>query len=128
MELRPNPGGPTILDINTGFLRDSNGLTNIYKAPHNLLFETDEFETYKEIQLTLRDSIMQLFGVDELYFTAPTFITRLSGTNWEPKEIHDEYWYESNATFFEFMHVLTFCSLNCKFQASARGQEQHSTL
>jgi hypothetical protein len=92
MSLRPNPGGPTILDINTGFLRDSNGMTNIYNKPHNLLFEPHEFETYKRIQLTLKDTIMREFGIEDLFFTAPTFITRLTGGDWEPAEIHDEYW------------------------------------
>jgi len=34
------------------------------------------------------------FGLGHLYFTAPTFITRLVGNpDWNPQEIHDEYWH-----------------------------------
>ncbi len=37
---------------------------------------------------------MEAFGLNVLYFSAPTFITRLIGNeSWIPQTPHDEYWY-----------------------------------
>ena len=88
-------GGPTILDINTGFIRDSNGLENLFtRDESNKIFSDDDFAHYGKIIAKLRDTVMKIMNINDLYFTAPTFITRLDGdTAWEPKELHDEYWH-----------------------------------
>jgi hypothetical protein len=42
----------------------------------------------------IRARVAQEFGLSRLYFTAPTFITRLVGNPaWKPQEMHDEYWH-----------------------------------
>lgn len=41
----------------------------------------------------IRLALVKEFELEFLYFTAPTFITRLVGNaSWSPTEIHDEYW------------------------------------
>lgn len=93
MSTRENVGGPTILDINTGFIRDSLGLDNLFALPNDL-FSVEDFRHYASIIQTLKDAVMQTFDLSSLYFTAPTFITRLDATkDWEAREIHDEYWH-----------------------------------
>lgn len=93
MSTRENVGGPTILDINTGFIRDSLGLDNLFALPNDL-FSVEDFRHYASIIQALKDAVMQTFDLSSLYFTAPTFITRLDATkDWEAREIHDEYWH-----------------------------------
>jgi len=88
-------GGPSIFDLNTGFIRDSHGLDNIFLAKHSSLFTTDDFAAYGAIIRRLKENVQRRLGVKTLYFTAPTFVTRLDGRNasWEPRAIHDEYWH-----------------------------------
>lgn len=93
MSYRESLGGPTILDINTGYIRDSAGLENLFSRSQ-AVFSDDDFSHYGRIIFKLKQTVMQAFAIDELYFTAPTFITRLDGTqSWEPQQIHDEYWH-----------------------------------
>ena len=97
MDTRPKANGPTILDINTGFIRDSNGMDNLFSSARTeKLYSADEFKTYSDIITKLKTLVMKRFNIDEgnLYFTAPTFITRLVGSHeWQPQGIHDEYWH-----------------------------------
>lgn len=104
-------GGPTIMDINSGFVRDQDGLINMYtpsqppnpndKALHEkrymppVSFTTGEYALYKTIIQRIRQQIMDEFDLEDLYFTAPTFITREVGnaSSWKPKSMHDEYWH-----------------------------------
>jgi len=88
-------GGPTILDINTGFIRDSDGVENLFsREDDQKIFTSDDFAHYGRIINTLRSEVMKATGANDLHFTAPTFITRLDGRkSWEPKEIHDQYWH-----------------------------------
>lgn len=77
-------GGPTILDINTGFVRDSGGLENLFMK-ENSYFTSEEFEVYGSIIRKLKQLVSTSFGFP-VHFTTPTFITRLDGsTSWEPK-------------------------------------------
>eukprot|EP00510_Aplanochytrium_minuta_P000416 CAMPEP_0184008600 /NCGR_PEP_ID=MMETSP0954-20121128/2071_1 /TAXON_ID=627963 /ORGANISM="Aplanochytrium sp, Strain PBS07" /LENGTH=130 /DNA_ID=CAMNT_0026287743 /DNA_START=271 /DNA_END=664 /DNA_ORIENTATION=+ len=75
-------GGPTIMDVNSGFLKDSEGLITIYK-PHRGLnrvnFTAKEYEIYGNLFEKIRNKIMELNKLDYLYFTAPTFVARLIG-------------------------------------------------
>lgn len=83
-------GGPTILDVNSGYMKDTEGLKRIY--PH-IKFTAEEYQTYADVFDQIRDAIMETFGLERLWFTAPTFITRLIGNEvWEPEAEHDMYW------------------------------------
>lgn len=94
MASQPATGGPTILDINSGFIKGPAGLAIIYPEVE---FSQEEYDTYAAVFTKIRATIMGAFGseVEQLWFTAPTFITREIGEEgWEPAEIHDEYWHE----------------------------------
>jgi hypothetical protein len=76
-------GGPTILDINTGFVRDSNGVENLF-LHENSIFSPTDFEIYGKIIHRLKSVVSSSFGFT-VHFTTPTFITRLDGsTPWQP--------------------------------------------
>lgn len=93
MSTRESIGGPTILDINTGFIRDSLGLDNLFALPNDL-YTSDDFQHYASIISRLKQAVMETFSINTLYFTAPTFITRIDATRpWTAREIHDEYWH-----------------------------------
>lgn len=84
MSLRENSGGPTILDINTGFLRDTNGIQNIFMEDTDI-FSAEDFGHYGSIIKRLKSLVETTFET-EVYFTAPTFITRLDGQiSWNPQ-------------------------------------------
>jgi len=88
-------GGPSIFDLNTGFIRDSHGLDNIFFSRNLDLFSEEDFRSYGQIIHKLKSKVQEHLQVSTLYFTAPTFVTRLDGRNesWEPSGIHDEYWH-----------------------------------
>ncbi|RHY23098.1 hypothetical protein DYB32_009305 [Aphanomyces invadans] len=87
MQGRSTLGGPTIMDINTGYVKDGNGLINLYRQDPPV-----QFTTAHTIEV-IRRAIMHEFQLTTLYFTAPTFLTRLIGNaSWTPAELHDEYW------------------------------------
>ena len=87
MSHRVVQSGPTILDINTGYIRDTNGLDNLFYRENNAIYSVDDFTHYGNIIRKLKGLVMDTFNVSELYFTSPTFITRLSAldSSWEPK-------------------------------------------
>lgn len=92
MATREEVGGPTILDLNTGYIRDSTGLENLFYTRQGL-FTAKEFEVYGAIIARLKAFVEDSFAT-EVFFTAPTFITRLDGRqHWQPQGIHDEYWH-----------------------------------
>ena len=97
MGSRAKLGGPTILDINTGFIRDSKGLANLFLQPEagtSSMYTEEDFAHYGSIIKRLKGAVSAHFGLDTLYFTTPTFITRLDGNaTWEPEGVHDEYWH-----------------------------------
>jgi len=82
---RPETGGPSILDLNTGYIRDSNGLVNLF-ASEQEIYTNEDFTYYGDVINRLRNHVMATFQLEELYFTAPTFITRLDGRkDWQPQ-------------------------------------------
>lgn len=120
-------GGPTIMDINSGFVRDQDGMINMYAPqqvadpsakPHDrrgeprVHFSDEEYGLYKRTIQRIRQKIIDEFDLEELYFTAPTFITREVGnaTHWAPKSIHDEYWHphvdKNNTAHYDFSGLL----------------------
>ncbi|GLE11351.1 hypothetical protein PINS_up023731 [Pythium insidiosum] len=115
MANRSRLGGPTIMDINTGFVKDNNGLVNIYQsrrdAPPIPRFTAEQFDLYRRTIEKIRLALVQEFGLKHLYFTAPTFITRIVGNaSWEPAEIHDEYWHphvdKDNTQHYDYSGLL----------------------
>jgi hypothetical protein len=48
MSQRASIGGPTILDINTGYIRDSLGVENLF-SKSNDIYSADDFATYARI-------------------------------------------------------------------------------
>jgi hypothetical protein len=112
----PSQGGPTILDINTGFVRDTKGLENLFTRDEtDRIFTDDDFAHYGKIITKLRETVMTTMNIGELYFTAPTFITRLDGDmDWQPQEIHDEYWHphadRNNTAHYHYSGLLYMSS------------------
>lgn len=85
MAQRVSVGGPTILDINTGYIRDSKGLENLFLRESDI-YSSEDFSHYGSIIKKLKDTVANTFGISQLYFTAPTFITRLNGDiKWSPQ-------------------------------------------
>ena len=86
MSKRISTGGPTILDINTGYIRDTNGLENLFSdSAKSSIFSEMQFSQYGSIIKKLKTSVESFFDIKELHFTAPTFITRLDGREeWSP--------------------------------------------
>jgi hypothetical protein len=95
-------GGPAILDLNSGFLRDT-ALQNVYTplvsrrdgrqlAP-SVNFTHAELALYKSVFDRIHARIREVFNLTHLYFTAPTFVTRIRGKGgWQPASSHDEYY------------------------------------
>ncbi|KAL4175440.1 hypothetical protein KRP22_000406 [Phytophthora ramorum] len=120
MQNRSQLGGPTIMDINTGFVRDSEGLVNIYQPERKIpnenkpgvkRFTKKQFNLYRGVVEKIRMALMKEFELEELYFSAPTFITRLMGNeSWTPAEIHDEYWHphvdKENTKHYDYSGLL----------------------
>lgn len=119
MSQRQTRGGPTILDINTGYIRDTAGLENLFQK-ENDIYTSADFSNYAAIISRLKSVVEKTFGLEELYFTAPTFITRLNGmTGWEPEGIHDEYWHPhadmNNTAHYQYSGLLYMSDYNKDF-------------
>jgi len=88
--------GPTIVDINSGFMRDDEGLVMIYEgAEGEALFTAEEYKFYGDVIERIRRTVGAENGLDEGFpvFTAPTFITRIKyDADWRPRSMHDVYW------------------------------------
>jgi hypothetical protein len=128
-------GGPTIMDINSGFVKCPNALNNMYdpdgdmqqqgkkkkkkkknnnkknKSTPPAQFTAKEYELYKSLMERIRLEIVRNFGLSDLHFTAPTFITRTVGSEaWEPQAMHDEYWHphvdKNNTDHYDYSGLL----------------------
>ena len=112
-------GGPTIFDINSGYVMAPGArLENLYHKqqqaePPRPYFTPDDYELYRSVIRRLKAEVEATFSRDsDLYFTAPTFITRLSGENpnWRPTEPHDEYYHmhvdRDNTAHYEYSGLL----------------------
>jgi hypothetical protein len=90
MSQRKAVGGPTILDINTGYIRDTDGMENLFMRSKDI-FSSEDFAHYGRIIHRLKETLEATFNIADLHFTAPTFITRLDASvAWKPKGIRDE--------------------------------------
>lgn len=125
MNTRVSNGGPTILDINTGYIRDTEGLANLFgddykKDESDRLFTSNDFATYGRIINKLKNLVSSKFNIENLYFTAPTFITKLDGNSaWKPREIHDEYWHThadmNNTDHYQYSGLLYLSTYGVDF-------------
>jgi len=111
--------GPTIIDINTGYIRDSNGLINAF-ANDNNIFDVADFDHYGRIIKKLKTKVEEVFSIQDVFFTAPTFITHIRGTaDWEPQSIHDEYWHlhvdNNNTEHYHYSGLLYLSTINKDF-------------
>lgn len=92
MKTRPSYGGATLLDVNTGSLRDTMGLSNIFHSPSNVFTES-ELDFFGEINRSLKELFEFQFQVSNLFFTSPSLLVRLDGNrSWVPRGSIDEYW------------------------------------
>ena len=66
---------------------------------HDPRYTSDDFSHYVSIIRKLKDIVMQTFSVSDLYFTAPTFITRLDGnTSWIYQKVFRRLWTKTACT------------------------------
>jgi len=117
-------GGPTIMDINSGFVRDPESVVNMYnpkggKAPAK--FTSQQYDLYRKVIERIRTTIVKEFGGDFLHLTAPTFITREVGsTSWEAKDMHDVYWHphidKNNTEHYDYSGLLYLADHEDEFQ------------
>ena len=113
-------GGPTIFDANSGYVMALGAkLRNIY-AENKKPLTADDFELYRFVIRRLKNRVEEAFGLS-LYFTAPTFISRLSGLNasWAPNSEHDEYWHphvdRDNTPHYEYSGLLYLSDFGSDF-------------
>ena len=75
------------------------------------MFSQAQFGVYKGVIDAITDAVTQEFGLTEVHFSAPTFITRTIGTDgWEPTATHDEYWHlhvdKNNTAHYDYSGLL----------------------
>jgi hypothetical protein len=110
MQDASNDAGPTIFDVNSGYVRDTSRLFNIYDAG-SVTFSKEDYQFYLETVERIKDYVQSQFGLSFLYFTAPTFITRIVGEDgWEPRGMHDEYYHihsdKNNTAHYDYSALL----------------------
>lgn len=110
LALRERHGGPTLVDINTGYIRDTNGLDNMFVKATDT-FSPEDFLHYGSMIRRLQQAVMDTFGLSQLYFTAPTFITRIDAdVPWQAQGVHDEYWHihadRNNTAHYQYSGLL----------------------
>ncbi|CAN0233318.1 unnamed protein product [Ascophyllum nodosum] len=111
-------GGPCIMDVNSGFVRGAGGgMRNIYEPAAGegssplAMYSEDDYRFYRNTIERIRVKVQQVFGLDFLKFTAPTFITRIQGrSGWLPSSPHDEYWHvhvdKNNTPHYDYSGLL----------------------
>jgi hypothetical protein len=116
--------GPAIVDIHSGYLRDTrlvqiyNDFTDAAGVTHPAIaFDESELQLYNSTFTRIRSELIRVFGLSELFFTAPTFVTRIIGSEeWQPRGIHDEYWHDhvdkANTPHYDFSGLLYLSTLS----------------
>eukprot|EP00937_MAST-01D_sp_MAST-1D-sp2_P003635 g3635.t1 len=127
---RGTTSGPTIMDINTGYVRDPDGMANLFENAKDKskkgIFARADFKLYQAVIERIRQAVMAQFELTELHFTAPTFITRLVGdAAWQPKSMHDEYYHwhvdKNNTAHYDYSGLLYLAGLEDDFQGGLFG-------
>mmetsp|Transcript_2121 Transcript_2121/g.3278 ORF Transcript_2121/g.3278 Transcript_2121/m.3278 type:complete len:243 (-) Transcript_2121:3485-4213(-) len=120
-EAFPSQGGPVIMDANSGYvMKPGSLLSNMYQKDSSP-FSIPQLELYRQVIRRLKLQIETSLH-KPLYFTAPTFIARLSGLNstWEPSTPHDEYYHPhidaENTPHYEYSGLLYLSDYGIDFQ------------
>lgn len=110
---QPATGGPTIADVNSGYVLGPAGLLNLYEQQDDQAFSATaaEYETYRKVVERIKQRVQLEFGLEILHFTAPTFVTRLVGnSSWTPATVHDEYYHthvdKDNTDHYDYSGLL----------------------
>ncbi|CCI43114.1 unnamed protein product [Albugo candida] len=110
------------MDANSGYVKDGDGLVNIYQESDQLVgrFTENQLELYRNVVENIRKAVMEEFQLEILYFTAPTFITRIIGNaSWAPNEMHDEYWHlhvdNDNTPHYDYSALLYLSDYDREF-------------
>ena len=75
IQSRSSGGGPTIMDINSGYVKDANALINLHQpGPNHVTFRKIQYNTYREIVERIRNRIMEEFELNTLYFSGFCFL------------------------------------------------------
>ncbi|CAM9257138.1 unnamed protein product [Discosporangium mesarthrocarpum] len=126
VRLGPGGGGPCILDVNSGFVRGAEGLTNIYGegARPVVTYTKEEYNFYSDTIERIRSTIIEAFGLEFLKFTAPTFITRIQGSKgWRADTMHDEYWHvhvdKNNTQHYDYSGLLYLSEQDVDFKGGS---------
>lgn len=93
--------GPTIMDVNSGWVLPSGAHAPSAVYARGPVFSEAEFAAYGAVTQRLKVFLEAEFQLlkGSLFFTAPTFITREAAgdgddeSRWEPSTMHDEYWH-----------------------------------
>ncbi|CAM9263307.1 unnamed protein product [Scytosiphon promiscuus] len=139
-------GGPCIMDVNSGFVRAAGGaIRNIYEeeelpvaagesglegsSPPQPLYSADDYQFYGDTIERIRAKVQDLFGLEFLKFTAPTFITRIQGReDWEPASPHDEYWHlhvdKNNTPHYDYSALLYLSDAGVDFEGGLFSFQQ----
>lgn len=111
------------MDINSGFVRDQDGMVNMYepKGRDRAQFSKEEYDLYREVIDKIRRTIVSEFGIERLHLTAPTFVTREVGnTSWAPKDMHDVYWHphvdKNNTAHYDYSGLLYLADHGDEFE------------
>jgi len=107
-------GGPSIMDINSGFIKFPDGMANMYKPEDKkpkATFSAAQYELYRTVMERIRLQVAKEFQAGQLFLTAPTFVTREVGnSSWQPKEMHDVYWHphvdKNNTAHYDYSGLL----------------------
>ena len=121
--------GPTLADINSGLLRDSeSGVVRLFRGAEAVHFSAAEFGLYRTVFERARAEVARVFGLDDgaLFFTAPTFVTRIKGSaDYVPEEIHDEYWHphvdKLNTEHYDYSGLLYLSESGIDFEGGDFG-------
>jgi len=122
--------GPTILDVNSGWLREApRRVVNVYRhdaatGEVALAFNASDLALYGSIIERIRGAVAAAFGLSHLYLTTPTFVTRIRGdAGWSPADMHDEYYHPhvdmANTPRYQYSGLLYLSTAGEDFEGGA---------
>ena len=95
MHTASEKAGPLIMDINTGYVFGAGGLRNMYTVAKDqrVAFTDGQYALYRQVVTRVQSAISRHFSTKAL-LTAPTFLTRIIGSDsWQPESEHDKYYH-----------------------------------
>ena len=124
------------MDINSGFIKDGDGLVNLY-SNSTTPFSKDDYTLYKNVIESIREAVKKEFQLSQVFLTAPTFLTRLVGNStWKPQDMHDEYWHphvdKDNTRHYDYSGLVYLSNYAEDFQGGLftfiDGNERFNTI